>query len=512
MTTYSISAPDGQTYKIDGPEGASQEQVQQEVMRQFPQAGTAPTAPTAASAPATPTQSAPSTTDWLGRQLGLTARAGLTGITAVPAMMADFLGGAAGLAIGKTLKPTSQSFQELMTRIGLPEPQGGLERAVQAGAGSMAGTGVQAAASQGIKALSALSANMPQQVAASAAGGVAGQAAADVATDVTGNPLAGIAAGLAAGVLGGSAGSKAATRAQIPKSTVTIDDIKNRAAESYKAVADLGVAIKPSSVLSMLDNAENSLIKGNFNPLLDTHRPVSQVLDQLRGMANTPQVSFTKLEQMRSAAGGLKTSNEAATRKFAGDLVDEIDGYIGTLKGKDLIAGQGGIDQAVSSVQSARKDWRNMSKATILEDALNVAEARALNPISSENNLIRQQLLSLAANKKKMQQFSEVEQNAIKSVAKGGRGDAVLSLVARFNPERSQLLAAGSAYGATVNPLSMIIPATGFAADKYLGATRRSAMKGLISDVAGGNLTTPIPNYGWRGMLSGMPEPELENK
>lgn len=36
MTTYSISAPDGKTYAIDGPAGASQEQVQNEVIRQNP--------------------------------------------------------------------------------------------------------------------------------------------------------------------------------------------------------------------------------------------------------------------------------------------------------------------------------------------------------------------------------------------------------------------------------------------------------------------------------------------
>lgn len=38
MTTYSISAPDGNTYKIEGPANASQEQVQAEVLRQHPNA------------------------------------------------------------------------------------------------------------------------------------------------------------------------------------------------------------------------------------------------------------------------------------------------------------------------------------------------------------------------------------------------------------------------------------------------------------------------------------------
>lgn len=42
MPTYSISAPDGNTYKIEGPAGASQEQVQAEVLRQNPNAGRPP--------------------------------------------------------------------------------------------------------------------------------------------------------------------------------------------------------------------------------------------------------------------------------------------------------------------------------------------------------------------------------------------------------------------------------------------------------------------------------------
>lgn len=39
MPTYTISAPDGNTYSIQGPEGATQEQVKAEVLRQHPNAG-----------------------------------------------------------------------------------------------------------------------------------------------------------------------------------------------------------------------------------------------------------------------------------------------------------------------------------------------------------------------------------------------------------------------------------------------------------------------------------------
>jgi len=45
MTTYRISAPDGQTYQIEGPEGATQDQVKAEVIRQNPQLSGAAPAP-----------------------------------------------------------------------------------------------------------------------------------------------------------------------------------------------------------------------------------------------------------------------------------------------------------------------------------------------------------------------------------------------------------------------------------------------------------------------------------
>lgn len=502
MPTYQYG---GKTYELK--EGLSNEEALAKIKASL---GEAPAAPVAAPM-AEPAAASPSMMSQIGRQLGLTARAGITGVTAVPAMMADFLTGGVSLATGTPIKPSSQALQEFLTQAGLPTPQTGLERAVQTGASAMAGTGAQAAAAQGIPALAALSANLPQQIAASAAGGVAGQAAGETTTAITGNPLAGIGAGLVAGVLGGAAASKAASKTgQIPTSPVTIDDIKARATQSYQNVEQQGVTIKPKSVLDMLNNAENTLVKGNFNPLLDTHKPVAQVLDQLRAMTGTQRVSFSKLEQMRSAATGLKSANEPATRKFAGDLVNEIDNYIGSIKANDLIAGKGGLDTAVSSVQSARKDWRNLSKATILEDSLNIAEARALDAKASENELIRRQLINLAANKKKMNQFSETEQNAIKSVAKGGSADPILSLIARFNPERNTLMQAGSLAGIALNPVTAAIPVAGFAADKYLGAVRGREMRGLVSDIAGGTVQPPMPGYGWRGMLSGIPQEEQQ--
>jgi len=65
MTIYSIAAPDGKTYEIEGPAGATQEQVQSEVIKQNPHLGTSPTvASQAAPVPAPAISPVDSRTPW----------------------------------------------------------------------------------------------------------------------------------------------------------------------------------------------------------------------------------------------------------------------------------------------------------------------------------------------------------------------------------------------------------------------------------------------------------------
>ncbi len=73
MPVYSIKAPDGKTYQIDGPEGATQEQVQSQVLTQFPQAASASAAPKPAARPK-PKQTAPFLEKYNAIRSGLVAK------------------------------------------------------------------------------------------------------------------------------------------------------------------------------------------------------------------------------------------------------------------------------------------------------------------------------------------------------------------------------------------------------------------------------------------------------
>lgn len=139
------------------------------------------------------------------RQLGLTARAGIEGALAIPGMLADAPFRLANLAGANTPLP-SQKQSELLTRLGLPEPQGAQERLVQDIAGGAAGTGALSKASK----LGALAVNFPQARGmlemfaqnpnAAVATGAAASGLGGAVRESGGGPVLQMAAGLAPGV------------------------------------------------------------------------------------------------------------------------------------------------------------------------------------------------------------------------------------------------------------------------------------------------------------------------
>jgi len=110
-----------------------------------------------------------------------------------------------------------------------------------------------------------------------------------------------------------------------------------------------------------------------------------------------------------------------------------------------------------------------------------------------------------------MKVFTPAEQNIIKSVAKGGPFDSVLSLIARFSPLRSQLAAAGGAALYTQSPTGAIaMSGAGLSADLLQSALRRQAAQSAIGQIAAGAQTT-APNLAYQGLLGGAlnpPEPQ----
>lgn len=499
MPKFVVTAPDGKEYEVNAPEGASEQQIIDYVRNNY--AGAAP-----APAPAAAPSEAPGMADQLKRQAGLAARGIISGLSAPVNVVADFASGAYNLGAELLGSPSrlpylSQAQQQGLTQMGLPTPETGVEKAAQAGMQGLTGAAGAARAAPAL-----FGANLAQQLPAAAAAPAVAEPVAAKVKEVTGSDLAALVAGVGvSGAVGKAAGDIAgriAAGKQAPPPTM--QQVQQRAQRAYQRVADEGIELNNTSAQDLVNRIRTRLDNADYLP--ENAREVANVLNRYDSVVQRGNVSFNDVEQMRRMANTLLSSQDKNVRRLGREMVGGIDDYVANLTPQNVTSGAAGIDEAVRSINQARKDWRNLSRATTLDDILNVSEARADRPTASESELIRTGFINLAANKEKMRLFNENERNAIRAVANGGSLDNFLTLVARFNPQRSQLMVGGTAGLGYANPetLKYTVPtaAAGFAADKLQALLRQRAADRAIGGLLSGQMPPPMPSMYVPGMVS----------
>lgn len=502
---------------FDLPDGLSNEQALSKIKGHLGEAEVSAT-PSPAQAP-----SESSMLSELGRQAGLTARAGIAGLSAAPNAIADFVSGAANLGLQaagseKRVPYLSQLQQEALDKT-LPKPRPGLESAVQTGAEAVAGMmtpGMRLPMAQQAEGATArqIATRGGAEAVGTAVGAMAGEAAAKQAMELTGSPWASLAAGLATGTIAGSAAGKGTFAAVGPrKEPVTIQQIRTRASQGYQAMEDAGVTVKASSIKDKLvPNIQESLNKENFDPdIVAAHKPIADNLRLLDKIISDPNVDFKRLEKIRGSFSSMAQGSDDSSR-LARVVTSEIDSYVANLSGKDVNAAKGNAKEALATLAKARDDWRNQSRAQVLQDILDSASAVVEGKGGAISDVLRNKMVNLTSNVDKMKMFSTAEQNVIKAATKATDLEGFLSLLAKFNPQRgvaqASILTSGlTAAGAGTGPAQLAglgatgMASAGFLADKALAAGRRKEVADLISQIASGNLEAPKQGFAVPGLF-----------
>jgi hypothetical protein len=225
--------------------------------------------------------------DDLMRQLGLTARAGITGATAIPTMMADALTGLVNLGTGKeTMMPSSKGLQNLLDYIGLPKPQSAQERVVQDITSGLAGVAGPAAVAGRMApaAKEFFTTNLPAQVGSAAgAAGLSGYAREEDAGPM-GQLLASLAGG-AAGAGGMVGSTKQMREANIPA-------VMRTAQEFVRPLTEEGREVITGKVLRSLAREPETAIENiaAFRPTVPGYQPTTAQASRDIGLiaAETP--------------------------------------------------------------------------------------------------------------------------------------------------------------------------------------------------------------------------------
>jgi hypothetical protein len=456
-----------------------------------------------------------STTEKFGRGLSSIARGAAVPVTG--AIAGGALAGPAGALAGSLALPAAElltkslnlalpdkydipsptaQVEKGLTKLGFPQAETQIERALQAGGGALGGVGGQVNAlgqlaktattpvARGVA--QTLSQQPVRQVAAALPVGATSQYVAEE----TNSPVSGMLAGLAAGIPF-AMGAKGTLQAP------TVQELKGQAGQQYKFAEDVGAVFKKNSYNQFANKLETTLAKEGLDKTLQPR--VYAALERIKDTKNS-NVSLENMEILRRIGQAAGSSVDASERRLASIMVDNLDDFVENAQPGQLSKGS---SEAVRALTDARELWKRAKKTEIIDDLVASADVRAEANYTQSGieNALRRKLVNLADNPKKLRAFSKEEQELIKSTAKGGSVQNALRLFGKLAPTGA--ISAGVSGGAGFaigGPYGAVgLPLVGGAARKGAEQLGLRNIEQLRNRLATGN--APIPQVSTRGLI-----------
>jgi hypothetical protein len=483
MPVFEVTSPDGKTYEVTAPAGASQAEVLAYAKQQFQ----SQPEPETIAAPPVNVKPERTASEQVGRGASMLAR-GLAAPT-VGAIGGGMVAGPVGALAGSLAVPAgdlltagynalapkqyqsqypSTAIQNLLTKAGMPEPESMLERGLVSGGGALGGVGGQIGAlgklattaqtQTGRNIAEQLSQAPSRQLAASVPAGTASQ----VVGESTDSPILGmLAGGLASAPFAAGATSRLTQKP-------SVNDLKAQASEQYDIAKLSGFQFKNNAFKKNAIDIQTTLKQEGFDK--DLHPNINAAINRLV-KDGTPK-TLQNVETLRKVAKAPAASINADERRLAQVMIEKLDDFVENAQPNQIMAGKN--TNANSVLKDARKFYSQAKKGEILDDIFNSAELRSEANYSQSGmeNALRRKLVNLADNKKLMRTFTKEEQADIIKTAKGGPIQNTLRWAGKLSPSSVIAGAGGSYLGASLlGPAGAVIAPMVGAASKY-GATQ----------------------------------------
>ena len=461
MPTFEFKSPEGQSYSVQGPDGATPEQAFGILQQHL---GGAP-APQGFAANALDfAKSIPR-----GLASGFAGALSATGKAASSDMLMPD-----GTPMAETMPTPQQVVSQIEKATGpLHQPQG------------MAGRfGESVGEALGNPTSYVGPGSLPLKVAGTVLSGLGGQAG-----EETGLPGGRLVGSIAGGVAGGRTFGPKAPEAAIP----TAPELKAAAKAGYNDAAASGLAVKPEAVSQFAAQAQQDLIKNGFAP--EIAGKTFRLLDTLQNAPTGATATAANLGTLRSYLGRIAQETQPANGGMvkptpdaaaASSVADSFKNFVENLPENSVVAGD--AKAFAKATREANANYAAAQRVGNFDARLTKAENATDRQVSgSLDNQIKSKAGQMLDNPKNLRGLTQDEINQLQLINSGTLGSNVLRQLGRGGAGVIPLMT----QAATAIPLAAatggasIIPQMALAAGLY-GARKASEVitKGRAQDLA----------------------------
>ena len=257
-------------------------------------------------------------------------------------------------------------------------------------------------------------------------------------------------------------------------------DLRGAAEQAYSDADAAGVVIKPDALNTMAHGLRRELGNAGFH---EKGQPGTAIaLDEITKAIEGGNITLKGVDSVRKVVKGLAQVGNRTDAKLIGKVVKHLDKMLTNLDPSQVVMGN--AREGVDALVRARENWSRLSKAEIIDAALEKAARQAQKAGSGGNveNAIRQQIDSILNTPSKFRGFTGAEIAAMRKVVKGsGNLHEMTRLVGKLSPQGNGLMAGLFGIGglATMNPAVLIPAAAGLAAKPISTAITRGNANAL---------------------------------
>lgn len=425
MPTFKFESPDGKTYSVDGPEGATKEQAFQILQQSL--GGAAP--------PAAPQEGIAAD---VGKSVATGLAKGTAAAVGLPGDLATLAHAIAPQGVIDRVKaiPGAKAIYDH-----LPTSQA-IEDHAKANDTSLADLNYQSQTAPGRYAGAIAKTAGPglatgMGIPATLASAVAGQGA----YDLTGSHLAEAGASLAGGIAAPAIMAARARRASMP--LISGPQLKADAQAIYNGPELSSAIVSQQSLKDLALNTDQMLARRQFDP--EAIGEVRKIIDNRWHGANQPQ-TIADLQNSRSRLGELAKGAPTTQTTAAGAVKRELDSYLNNIAPNQIVSGD--PQRAASLLRRANSDYHAQSSAKAVDDLIGnaITDNNAANSAMNLGNRIRQSFKPLLKNDAaKLRQMGHGD-DIIDAVSMVNKGDPTTNLLRHA----SNMLGGGGGIAATI--------------------------------------------------------------